>query len=57
MLKGIFKDRKFTLSDEIEAAITNQWNNLTFDDVQRVLRNWMSRLSSVIENRGEYIHE
>jgi hypothetical protein len=57
MLKGIRKDQEFVSSEEIEVAIADLWNGLTFDDVQSVFRNWMSRLTWVIENGGEYILE
>jgi hypothetical protein len=57
MLKGILKDREFVSSEEIEVAIADVWNGLTSDDVQSVFRNWMSRLTWVIENGGEYIPE
>jgi hypothetical protein len=57
MLNRIVKDRELTSSDEIEEAIPILWNDLTVDDVQSVLRSMMSRLSSMIENGGEYIHE
>jgi hypothetical protein len=57
MLKGILKDREFSSDYEIGAAITEVWNGLTFDDGQGVFRNWMSRLTWVIENGGEYIKE
>jgi uncharacterized protein YukE len=56
MLKEILKDREFVSSEEIE-AIADVWNGLTFDDVQGVFRNWMSRLTEVIENGGEHIPE
>jgi histone-lysine N-methyltransferase SETMAR len=57
LLKGILKDRKFTSSYEISAAIADVWNRLSFDDVQALFRNWMSHLAWVIENGGEYIKE
>jgi hypothetical protein len=57
MLKGILKDREFASSEEIEVAIAGVWNDLTSDDMQSVFPNWMSRLSWVIENGGEYIPE
>jgi hypothetical protein len=53
----MFKDRESTSSDEIEDVIPNTWNDLTFDDRESVFRNWMRRLTWVIENDGEYIHE
>jgi hypothetical protein len=57
MLKEILKDREFHSHDEIEEAITMDWSNLTFDDVQSVFQNWMNRLRWLIENGGEYITE
>jgi hypothetical protein len=57
MLKRILKDRAFTSSDETEEAMAKVWNDLIFDDRQSVFRTWMSRLSEVIENGGEYVHE
>jgi hypothetical protein len=53
----MMKDREFHSHDEIEEAITVAWNDLTFEDVQRVFYNWMRRLALVIENEGEYILE
>jgi hypothetical protein len=55
--KGILKDREFTLTDEIEEATTIVWNALASDDVQSAFPNWMSRLSWVVENGREYVHQ
>jgi hypothetical protein len=57
MLKGVLKDHDFNSSDEIEEVTTKVWNRLTFDEVQGVFHNWMSRLAWVTENGGEYIIE
>jgi transposase len=38
MLKQILRDRKFSSSDEIEDAIAQAWNGLTFDDIHSVFR-------------------
>jgi hypothetical protein len=57
LLKGIFKDREFSSSEQIEKAITHVWNDLSFEDVRSVFQNSMSRLARVIETGGEYIHE
>jgi hypothetical protein len=57
LLKGIFKDREFSSSDQIEEAITQVGNDLSFEDVRSVFQNWMSHLACVIETGGEYIHE
>jgi hypothetical protein len=57
MLKGVLKNREFHSHDEIEEAIMMARNDLTFDEVQAVFRNWMNRLRWVIENGGEHITE
>jgi hypothetical protein len=43
MLKGALKDREFISRDESEEAITKVWDRLTFDEVQSLFHNWMSR--------------
>lgn len=57
LLKELFKNREFASDTEIVDAITEAWDDLTFDDVRSVFRNWMGRLKWVIENGGEYVHE
>jgi hypothetical protein len=57
MLKGILKDQELTSTHEIEEVMTKSWNDLTFDDVQNIYRNWMNSLAWVIENREEHVHE
>jgi hypothetical protein len=57
MLQQILRDREFSSSDEVEDTIAAVWNDLTFDDVQSVFRNWIRRLARVAENDGEYICE
>jgi hypothetical protein len=57
MLTGVLKDRGLNSSNEIEEATLKVWDELTFNEAQSVFHNWMSRLASVIENRGEYIIE
>jgi hypothetical protein len=52
MLKQILRDREFSLSDEIEDAIAQVWNDLTLEDVQSVFRNWIRPLGWVAENDG-----
>jgi hypothetical protein len=37
--------------------LTEIWNDLTFEDVQSVFREWKIRLNWVIENGGEYYSE
>jgi hypothetical protein len=57
MLKQNLSDRELSSTDEIEDAIAQVWNDLTFDDVQSVFRDWMQRLAWVAESDGEYISE
>jgi hypothetical protein len=57
MLQQILRDREISSSDEIEDAIAQVWNDLTFDDVQGVFRDWIQCLARVAENDGEYISE
>jgi hypothetical protein len=57
MLRQILNDRKFSSSDEIEDAIAQVWNGLTFDDVQSFFRDWIRRFTWVAENDGEYMNE
>jgi hypothetical protein len=57
MLKQILRDREFSSSDEIKEAIAQVWNNLTFDDVQSVFREWIRHPAWVAENDGKYISE
>jgi hypothetical protein len=54
ILKQKMKERVFQSEEQILAAITESWNELTFEDIQRVFHNWMERLIWVIANSGEY---
>jgi hypothetical protein len=51
------RDREFSSSDVINDTIAQACDNLTFDDVQSVFRDWTRRLVWVAENDGEYISE
>jgi hypothetical protein len=53
-LKQKMKERVFQSRGQILAEFTESWNELTFEDIQRVLHNWMERLIWVIANNGEY---
>jgi len=55
MLKTRMQDREFTSPQSILSEITSIWNGLTFDEIQSVFRDWMERLTWVIEHDGEYI--
>jgi hypothetical protein len=52
-IDGSLEDREFNSSDQIKEVITKVWDKLTFNEVQSVFHNWMSRLTWNIENDGE----
>jgi histone-lysine N-methyltransferase SETMAR len=54
ILKQKMKERAFQSEEQILAAMTESWNELTFEDIQRVFHNWTERLIWVIANSGEY---
>jgi transposase len=54
ILEQKMKKRVFQSEEQILAAITESWNEFTFEDIQRVFQNWMERLIWVIANSGEY---
>jgi hypothetical protein len=47
------KEQVFQSEEQSLDAITENWNELTFEDIQRVFHNWMERLIWVIANSGE----
>jgi hypothetical protein len=53
-LKEKFNDRQLRGVQFLHQAITNLWDELTFEGVQVVFLEWMNRLSWVIENKGKY---
>jgi hypothetical protein len=53
-LKEKLNDRQFRGVQFLHQAITDLWDELTFESVQAVFLEWMNRLSCVIENKGEY---
>jgi transposase len=54
ILKRKMKEPVFQSEEQSLAAITENWNELTFEDIQRVFHNRMERLIWVIANSGEY---
>jgi transposase len=54
ILKQKMKERVFRSEEQILTAITESWNELTFEDIQGVFHNWMEHLILVIANCGEY---
>jgi hypothetical protein len=53
-LKEKLRDRRLGWVQSFRQAITDLWDELTFEDVQTVFLEWMNRRSWVIENKGEY---
>jgi histone-lysine N-methyltransferase SETMAR len=53
ILKEKMKDTVFRSEEQIFAAITKSWNELTFEDIQKVFENWMEGLIWVIAHCGE----
>jgi hypothetical protein len=56
-LEGILKNHQFHSSDDLEGVVPKVWDDLTFDDVQRVFHNWMNCSARAIKNDGEYTLE
>jgi histone-lysine N-methyltransferase SETMAR len=54
MVKQKIKDREFCSAQEIVRNLSDDWSDLTLEDIQRVFLEWMDRLTLVIENDAEY---
>jgi histone-lysine N-methyltransferase SETMAR len=54
ILKQKIKEQVFQSEEHILADITENWNELTFEDIQRIFHNWMERLIWMITNGDEY---
>jgi hypothetical protein len=54
VLKQKMKERVFQSEERILVAVTESWNKLTFEDIQRISYNRMESLIWVIANSGEY---
>jgi hypothetical protein len=57
MGKGTMRDREFHAVQVILGRVTEVWNGLTFEDVQRACFEWQIRLNWVVENGGEHYSE
>jgi hypothetical protein len=53
-LKEKMKEWVFQSEEQILTIITESWNELTFEDIQRVFQNCMERRIWVIANSGKY---
>jgi len=47
-------DRQLQSPKEILDAVTELWDEVTFEELQNVFLAWMERLQWVIQNGGEY---
>jgi hypothetical protein len=54
MAKEKINDRELHSAQEIFSHLSDPWNDLTFEDIQRVFLEWMDRLIWVIVNDGEH---
>jgi histone-lysine N-methyltransferase SETMAR len=52
--KTALQNRRFTDADAMVRALTDLFDNVTFDELQSVFQNWIERLKSVIIHNGEY---
>jgi histone-lysine N-methyltransferase SETMAR len=53
-LKEKLKDHQLCRVQSPHQAITDLWDELTFEDVQAAFLEWMNCLSWIIENKGGY---
>jgi hypothetical protein len=51
------KDREFCTVQDILRSLAEIRNDLTFEDIQFVFRDWQIRFNWVTENGGEYYFE
>jgi hypothetical protein len=54
MMKHSLKDREIQGVQALISALTDIWDDVTFEDVQTVFLDWMERSCWVINNNGEY---
>jgi hypothetical protein len=54
LMKYSLKDREIQEIQTLISALTDIWDDLTFEKVQAAFLDWMERLSWVIDNNGEY---
>jgi hypothetical protein len=48
------QDIEFNFTEQILSIVAKFWDDLTFEDVQHVFREWIQHLEWVIANGGEY---
>jgi hypothetical protein len=44
-------------SDNVVEVLTNRFDSVTFDELQRVFQSWIRRLEWVVRNSAEYFPE
>jgi histone-lysine N-methyltransferase SETMAR len=54
MVKQQIKDREFCSAQDILRSLSDAWNDLNFENIQRVFLEWMDGFTWVLENDGEY---
>jgi hypothetical protein len=54
MLKRKIKDQVFQVVEETMTAVHKVWDELTLEDLQSILFNWIERLEWVIEHEEKY---
>jgi transposase len=54
ILRQKMKEPVFQSEKQILAAITESWNEHTFEDIQKVFPNWMECLMWMISSSGKY---
>jgi NAD dependent epimerase/dehydratase family enzyme len=52
--KEQMKDQTITSDDDLEGALTDNWESVSRTILQLVFREWMARLGWVIEHHGKY---
>jgi hypothetical protein len=55
--KRAIQDEVFDNADHIMQRSHSIFNQVTYEDLQRVFFNWMERLSWVVEHNGVYFQE
>jgi hypothetical protein len=51
------RNRRFVDADDVVEALTNLFDNVAFDEFQRVFQTWIGRLKWVIRNSGKHFIE
>jgi hypothetical protein len=55
--KQAIQDEVFDNADQLIQHLDSNFDQVTFEDLQRAFLNWMERLSWVVEHDGAYFQE